>query len=82
MYIGEDEIVRLLIKFTTAPGCDGGKYMVHCHNLPHEDHDMMQQFAVGDIEQYDPIHAAPPQKIRGPVGTDGDVELYDDGELV
>ena len=21
--------------------------MVHCHNLPHEDHDMMHQFSVG-----------------------------------
>ena len=21
--------------------------MVHCHNLPHEDHDMMVQFRVG-----------------------------------
>jgi hypothetical protein len=23
-----------------------GKYMVHCHNLMHEDHDMMTQFEV------------------------------------
>jgi FtsP/CotA-like multicopper oxidase with cupredoxin domain len=81
VYIGEDETVRLLIKFTAAPGSAGGKYMVHCHNLPHEDHDMMQQFAVGDVTQYDPIHAHYPQKIRGPVGTDGDVSLYGDGVL-
>ena len=24
-----------------------GRYMVHCHNLSHEDHDMMLQFSVG-----------------------------------
>ena len=24
-----------------------GKYMMHCHNLVHEDHDMMHQFSVG-----------------------------------
>ena len=24
-----------------------GRYMMHCHNLVHEDHDMMHQFAVG-----------------------------------
>jgi hypothetical protein len=25
-----------------------GKYMIHCHNLVHEDHDMMSQFEVVD----------------------------------
>jgi heme/copper-type cytochrome/quinol oxidase subunit 2 len=24
-----------------------GRYMIHCHNLTHEDHDMMTQFRVG-----------------------------------
>ena len=24
-----------------------GRYMIHCHNLVHEDHDMMGQFGVG-----------------------------------
>jgi FtsP/CotA-like multicopper oxidase with cupredoxin domain len=43
VYIGEGETVRLLMKF----GPHKGKYMVHCHNLPHEDHDMMNQFSVG-----------------------------------
>jgi hypothetical protein len=37
--------------------------MVHCHNLPHEDHDMMQQFAVGwkpgMPDPNDPIKADP-----------------------
>ena len=42
-----------------------GKYMVHCHNLPHEDHDMMHQFSVGlkddDYDPCDPMTAALPQ---------------------
>ena len=52
VYIGESETVRLLMKF----GPHKGKYMVHCHNLPHEDHDMMHQFSVGidDPDAYDP----------------------------
>ena len=54
VYIGEDETVRLLVKFHLPEGIKGGKYMVHCHNLPHEDHDMMQQFAVGEVpDDYD-----------------------------
>ena len=36
------ERVRLLMKF----GPHKGRYMVHCHNLAHEDHDMMGQFLV------------------------------------
>jgi FtsP/CotA-like multicopper oxidase with cupredoxin domain len=52
VYIGEGETVRLLMKF----GPHKGKYMVHCHNLPHEDHDMMHQFSVGidDPDAWDP----------------------------
>jgi FtsP/CotA-like multicopper oxidase with cupredoxin domain len=42
-YLGENETVRVLARF------DGlGRYMVHCHNLVHEDHDMMTQFEVVD----------------------------------
>ena len=68
MYLGEGETVHLLVKFT-EPGGDptvqGGRYMVHCHNLPHEDHDMMGQFQVGviankDTDLHHPIKAAPP----------------------
>jgi spore coat protein A len=58
-YVGEGETVRLVMKF----GPHRGRYMVHCHNLPHEDHDMMQQFAVGwkpgQPDPNDPILAAP-----------------------
>lgn len=61
VYIGEGEKVRVLMKF----GPHKGRYMVHCHNLPHEDHDMMVQFRVGlkesDPDVNDPILAAAPQ---------------------
>lgn len=59
VYVGESETVKLLMKF----GPHRGKYMVHCHNLPHEDHDMMAQFRVGPppagSDTNDPISAAP-----------------------
>ncbi len=44
VFLGENETVRVLIKFEGGRG----KYMVHCHNLVHEDHDMMGQFEVLD----------------------------------
>jgi spore coat protein A len=59
VYVGEGETVRVVMKFEHQRG----KYMVHCHNLPHEDHDMMHQFSVGlkpgDVDQNDPIRADP-----------------------
>jgi FtsP/CotA-like multicopper oxidase with cupredoxin domain len=58
-YTGENETVRVIARF----GPHRGRYMVHCHNLPHEDHDMMAQFAVGwrpgEPDPDDPILAAP-----------------------
>jgi len=42
-YLGENETVRVLMKFEGR-----GKYMIHCHNLIHEDHDMMAQYEVID----------------------------------
>ena len=45
-----------------APVRNVGKYMVHCHNLAHEDHDMMHQFSVGlgtGADPNDPINADP-----------------------
>ncbi|WP_159827789.1 multicopper oxidase family protein [Arthrobacter sp. 9AX] len=63
VYVGEGETVRLLMKFEHQRG----RYMIHCHNLPHEDHDMMAQFSVGiDMNQPDPNHpveAARPHPI-------------------
>ena len=53
-YIGEGETVRMIMKF----GPHKGRYMIHCHNLVHEDHDMMAQFEVGAGGD-DPIASAP-----------------------
>jgi spore coat protein A, manganese oxidase len=68
VYTGENETVRLIMKFEHHRG----RYMVHCHNLPHEDHDMMGQFAVGwrpgEHDPNDPILAAPAVVDRLPRG--------------
>ena len=64
MYLGENETVRVLMQFgdRKRPHVQG-RYMVHCHNLVHEDHDMMSRFAVGwkpfQIDSNDPINADP-----------------------
>ena len=42
--------------------------MMHCHNLVHEDHDMMMQFAVGDLRSNDPITSDPPKPDTTPLG--------------
>ena len=79
-----EEIVEVLVKYATPPvaypdgrstgqagatGDLGGRYMIHCHNLAHEDHDMMGQFLVapkyGPVDlspthPNHPIYAAPP----------------------
>jgi FtsP/CotA-like multicopper oxidase with cupredoxin domain len=59
VYVGEGETVRLLMKFKYQTG----RYMIHCHNLVHEDHDMMGQFRVGaDVGGFtgnDPVNSAP-----------------------
>jgi FtsP/CotA-like multicopper oxidase with cupredoxin domain len=61
VYVGENEKVSVIMKFddTHARLRDAaenptdplaprtGRYMMHCHNLVHEDHDMMAQFEVG-----------------------------------
>jgi FtsP/CotA-like multicopper oxidase with cupredoxin domain len=54
VYVGESEKVRVMMRFENQRG----KYMMHCHNLVHEDHDMMVQFEVGDGGD-DPIKADP-----------------------
>jgi FtsP/CotA-like multicopper oxidase with cupredoxin domain len=55
-YVGENESVRLITKFAHQTG----RFMIHCHNLPHEDHDMMTQFRVGtDTADNDPMTADP-----------------------
>jgi FtsP/CotA-like multicopper oxidase with cupredoxin domain len=66
VYVGEGEKVRLIMKFQH----NRGRYMVHCHNLVHEDTDMMHQFSVGlnnadesinkaEDDKCDPVNADP-----------------------
>lgn len=43
VYVGEDDNIRVIARF--AP--HQGKYIMHCHNTVHEDHDMMIQWEVG-----------------------------------
>lgn len=56
VYCGENETVKVIAKF----GPQAGRYMLHCHNLVHEDHDMMSQFWVepesgSPVRDYDPM---------------------------
>jgi FtsP/CotA-like multicopper oxidase with cupredoxin domain len=54
VYLGEGERVRVIMRFEHQQG----RYMMHCHNLVHEDHAMMAQFLVGeDTPDRDPIYA-------------------------
>jgi FtsP/CotA-like multicopper oxidase with cupredoxin domain len=60
VYVGENETIRLLMQFSSKDG-PHGRYMIHCHNLSHEDHDMMVQFQVGTHDATcDPVKTAPP----------------------
>jgi spore coat protein A, manganese oxidase len=63
VYVGENETVRLLMKFEH----EEGRYMIHCHNLSHEDHDMMFQYQVGhhDID-CDAMNSDPPKPLPAP----------------
>jgi spore coat protein A, manganese oxidase len=60
-YVGEGETVRVLMRF----GPQIGRYMMHCHNLVHEDHDMMVQFEVG-LGGHDPIQRDRPKHQPAP----------------
>jgi spore coat protein A len=57
-YLGENESVTALMQFDTRED-RGGLYMIHCHNLVHEDHDMMVQYSVGDLRENNPMTSAP-----------------------
>jgi spore coat protein A, manganese oxidase len=61
VYCGENESVRVIMRFENQRG----RYMMHCHNLVHEDHDMMTQFQVGDGGD-DPIKADPAKALPAP----------------
>jgi FtsP/CotA-like multicopper oxidase with cupredoxin domain len=60
-YVGEHESVRVIARF----GPRVGKYMMHCHNLVHEDHDMMTHFEVGTGGP-DPSLTAPAMPLPAP----------------
>jgi hypothetical protein len=63
VYVGEGETVRLLMQFSKPDGYHG-RYMIHCHNLSHEDHDMMTQFQIGDHDaDCDPVNTRPPSSV-------------------
>jgi spore coat protein A, manganese oxidase len=64
VYVGENESIRAIMRFGGSDDNDvTGRYMIHCHNLPHEDHDMMTQFRVGEDKDgpdgNDPIGSDP-----------------------
>jgi FtsP/CotA-like multicopper oxidase with cupredoxin domain len=61
VYVGENERVRLIAKF----GPRQGRYMIHCHNLVHEDHDMMTHFDVGPTGE-DPAAKDPAKDLPAP----------------
>ncbi|MGY1692788.1 multicopper oxidase family protein [Geodermatophilus sp. SYSU D01105] len=74
VYQGENDVIRILARFGGVIGTDPagqpirrtGRYMIHCHNTSHEDHDMMHQFRVGaDTPENDPF-SAPPQDLPVP----------------
>jgi spore coat protein A, manganese oxidase len=64
VYVGENELVRVVMRFENQQG----RYMIHCHNLVHEDHDMMTQFQVGALgrggDPNDPIDADPCKDLK------------------
>lgn len=75
-YAGENESVTALMQFDTGPdGLARGRYMIHCHNLVHEDSDMMVQYSVGDLRFNDPITSDPAIRDTTPVASFAPVYL-------
>ncbi|NEP13997.1 MAG: multicopper oxidase domain-containing protein [Symploca sp. SIO2C1] len=63
-HVGEFQTLRIIGKFGTRDGdYIRGKFMMHCHNLVHEDHAMMTLFEVG-LGGDDPLTKAPAQPIE------------------
>ncbi|WP_009631681.1 multicopper oxidase family protein [Synechocystis sp. PCC 7509] len=60
-YVGENETLRVIGRF----GPNSGTYMSHCHNTVHEDHDMMNQFKVGEAT-VNLASLAPAQSLPAP----------------
>jgi FtsP/CotA-like multicopper oxidase with cupredoxin domain len=71
-YVGANETVEVLMTFHEPEVIDPahptlGKFVMHCHNLVHEDHDMMNQFEIQP-------GAAPTNTTGGTGGTGGTVK--------
>ncbi len=54
-YVGANETLELLMTFHEPEAIDPtqptlGTFVMHCHNLVHEDHDMMNQFEISKTE--------------------------------
>ncbi len=81
-YVGDFETLDIVGRF----GPHEGRYMMHCHNLVHEDHDMMSQFAVGN-GGCDPCGAPArplpePSSFDEPIGIpDHECSTNDDGSV-
>lgn len=60
VYVGEGDNVQVIAQFKP----NKGKYIIHCHNTVHEDHDMMTQFEVG-TGGIDPM-SAPAKPLPAP----------------
>lgn len=60
VYLGESNNIRVIAKFEARQG----KYIIHCHNLVHEDHDMMTQYQIGS-SGIDPL-SAPAKPLPAP----------------
>ena len=55
VYVGPNETIEVVMRFTAADRIDPSKpvtghYVMHCHNLVHEDHDMMTQFSTDSAD--------------------------------
>lgn len=66
-YVGANETLELLMTFHEPEAIDPaqptlGNFVMHCHNLVHEDHDMMNQFQI----QAGATTAAPPTAPTSP----------------
>lgn len=60
VYLGENDNIQVIAKFEAHQG----KYIIHCHNIVHEDHDMMTQYQVG-TGGIDPM-SAPAKPLPAP----------------
>jgi spore coat protein A, manganese oxidase len=60
-YVGGNEDLRVVMKF----GPHTGRYMHHCHNTVHEDHDMMRAYQVGN-DSRNPASLAPARPLPAP----------------